>query len=211
MMLALAVSLMLPSPATGKVADIDLKDLVAESDLIVVGAVTRVEAAPVDFMDVEKHLRPVKIATARVVETWKGAVVQEVRFVASPTWTCDVTSAKEGEKLVLFLHRQANSPIMFVAHAGRGGMRLHDVKDKPYATVDDEVNLPKGTRTVSEKKTASMTLPVPSTEAGKRRSTTFTFTYEVRSIELGTLRALVRREVVEKTGGSERLALGQRP
>jgi hypothetical protein len=190
MMLALAVSFMLPSPATARVKDIDLTDLVAQSDLIVVATVTKVEAAPDDIKAVEERYPPVKVATARVVETWKGAVTREVRFVASPTRYCDIASAEEGEKLVLFLERQESSPIMLIAHVGRGGMHLHDVKDKRYATVDGGVILPKGTETVSEKKTSSVTLPLPSNDAGGRRSTTFTFTYEVRSIEFGTLRTL---------------------
>ncbi len=79
-----------------------------------------------------------------------------------------------------------------IAHVGRGGMSIHDVKGKPYATVSDQVILPEGTRTVSETKKVRMTLPASLIERGKKGTVTFDDTYEVRSIELGTLRSLVR-------------------
>ncbi len=151
--------------------------------------VTKVEPGPDDVKPWDKSFPPVKVATARVVETWKGEAGKDVRFVASPTQPCDIADAKEGEKLVLFLEGGKDSSIKMIAHVGRGGMLLHDVKDKPYATVSDDVILPKGTRTITESKKVSVTLPNPDT----KRSTTFTFTHGVRSIDLGTLRDLVRR------------------
>jgi hypothetical protein len=215
-MAALAVSLAMLSfavAARADVVEIALKDLVAQSDRIVVATVTKIEAGPVDIKPWDESFPPVKVATARVVETWKGKADKEVRFVSSPTRPCDIASAKEGEKLVLFLERRKDSPIMMIAHVGRGGMLLHDVKDKPYATLEDEVKLPEGTKTISESKKVSMTLPDPSNEPGKKRPVTFTFTHDVRSIELGTLRVLVRREVeaVKKPVVWERPAPGITP
>ena len=145
--------------AGGACRTIDLKDLVAKSDLIVVVTVTKTEAGPDDIKPWDASFPPVKVATARVVETWKGKADKEVRFVASPTRPCDIADAKEGEKLVLFLERRENSPIMMIAHVGRGGMLLHDIKGKTYATLSDQVILPKGTRTISEPKKVSMSLP----------------------------------------------------
>jgi hypothetical protein len=188
-----AFSLVLFAPAWASVVDIELKDLAAQSDLIVVVTVTKIEPAPDHIQAVEERYPPVKVATARVVETWKGAAVKEIRFVASPTQYCDTASAELGEKLVLFLERHGDSPMM-IGHVGRGGMSIHDVKGKPYATISDQVILPKGTKTISERKTVRMTLPVLPIEPGKKRTVTHDFTYEVRSIELGTLRALVRPE-----------------
>ena len=193
---ALAVSFaMLSSAATVRagVREVDLKDLVARSDLIVVVTVTKVEAGPDDIKPWDESFPPVKVATARVVETWKGKAGEDVHFVASPTQPCDIADAEEGQKLVLFLETRGNSPIMMIAHVGRGGMLLHDVKDKAYATLSDEVILPKGTRTIAESKKVSVTLPNPSAKPGTKRSITFTYTHEERSIELGTLRDLVRR------------------
>jgi len=206
-MLALVVCLIGSYSATAraKVADMDFKELVAYSDAIVVVTVTKVEPTRDGDQDIEARLRPLKVATARVVETWKGAVAKDVRFVASPTWTCDIAGAREGEKLALFLVSQADSPIMRIVHSGRGRMLLHDVKGMPYATVDHQVIFPAGTKTISEKKTRRTRLPALSFEAGKPLSVTDTFTYEVRSIELGTLRALVQREVDRESAGKERL------
>jgi hypothetical protein len=164
------------APVRADVADVELKDLVAHSDLIVVVTISKVEDGPKDIEVRGNRSSPVKVATAPVVETWKGEAVKDVRFVASPTWTCDISSAKEGEKRVLFLQRRPDSPIMSIVHWGRGGMLLHDVKDKPYAIVSEGVILPAGTKTISEK------ISAPST-----------WTYERRSIEFETLRALVRQ------------------
>jgi hypothetical protein len=185
----------LAGPVQAEVGKIDFKDLVVRSDMVVVVTVTKVEAGPKDIEVWDESFSPVKVATARVVETWKGKADKDVRFVASPTWVCDISSAKEGEKRVLFLQRLPNSPIMMTTHAGRGGMLLHNVKDKPYAIVSDDVILPTGTRTISEKKKASVTLPRRPDEAGKKPPAplTFTLTYEVRSIELESLRALVHQ------------------
>jgi hypothetical protein len=116
-----------PAAVRASVREIGLKDLVANSDLIVVVTVTKVEAGPADIKPWDASFPPVKVATARVVQTWKGKAGKEVRFVASPTQPCDIAEAKEEEKLVLFLKRRENSPIMMIAHVGRGGMLLHDV------------------------------------------------------------------------------------
>jgi hypothetical protein len=192
LLVTLAISLIVSAPAWASVVDIDLKDLVAQSDLIVVATVTKIEAAPDHIKTAEEPYPPVKVATARVVETWKGPAVKEVRFVASPTRPCDLASAELDEKLVLFLERHGDSPMM-IAHVGRGGMSIHDVKGKPYATVPREVILPKGTKRISETKKGRTTLPASLAEPGKEGTITFNYTYEERSIELGTLRELVRK------------------
>ena len=187
-----------PAAVRASVREIDLKDLVAKSDLIVVVTVTKTEADPDDNEPRDESFPPVKVATARVVETWKGKADKEIRFVASPTRYCDIADAKEGEKLVLFLERRGNSPMM-IAHVGRGGMLLHDIKGKTYATLSDQVILPEGTRTISEPKKVSMTLPRSLIKAGEKGEITHTFTIEVRSIELGALRELVRPKNPERT------------
>ncbi len=175
--------------------------------------VTKTEAGPADIKPWDASFPPVRVATARVVETWKGKADKEVRFVASPTQPCDIAGAKEGEKLVLFLELRENSPIMMIAQVGRGGMLLHDIKGKTYATLSNQVNLPAGTRTISEPKKVSMSLPRSLIRAGEKGEITRTFTIEVRSIELGTLGEMVRREVetAGKSVGRERPAPGKTP
>lgn len=81
---------------------------------------------------------------------------------------------------------------MDIAHPGRGRMRLRDVKDKPYAVIPEGVILPRGTRTISEKKEVKMLMPGPGNEAGKESR--LTFTYEEKSIALEALLALVPRK-----------------
>jgi hypothetical protein len=184
------VLVFLPVAARAAVQEVDLNDLVARSDMIVVATVTKVEVGPDDIQTAEDRFHPLKVATAQITETWKGAPVREIRYVASPTWTCDTSSAKEGERVVLFLKKRKGLKFLVDAHAGRGRMPLRDVGKKQYATLQDEVLLPEGTPTISEKKTASVLFPA----AGPDRPAPapFTFTYSVVSIEIGTLRDLVR-------------------
>jgi hypothetical protein len=171
------------------VADVTLKHLAARSDLIVVARVTKVEDGPAHLQPAGNEFPAVKVATAQVIETWKGDKVGEIRFVASPTRYCDTASAKEGERLVLFLEGSKESPYL-ITHVGRGRMPMQDADDKSYATLEDEkVLLPKGTQTVPRTKTARVALP--SSEPGKPKRAS-TFKYTVRAIELGTLRKVVK-------------------
>jgi hypothetical protein len=170
-----------------KVADVTLNDLVAESHLIVVACVTKVEDGPAELQPAGDEFPPVKVATAEVLETWRGGKVREIRYIASPTRTCDLASAEKGERVVLFLKGWKNSPYS-IAWVGRGRMPIHDANDTRYATLADEVILPKGTRTISRTETSRVVLP--SDEPGKP-DVTLNFKYTVRAIELGTLRKLV--------------------
>ncbi|MDG3008422.1 hypothetical protein [Paludisphaera mucosa] len=156
-----------------KVAETSLKELATRSDLIVLAKVSKVEDGPADIKTEDDRVFPrVKVATARVVETWKGTPGPEVRYVASSLWTCDISDAEEGEQVVLFLETRKDSPIMTIAHSGRGRMPLREVKGKNHATIwSDDVQLPKGT----------VTIPGPEPK--------YSF---VRSIELSILKALVR-------------------
>jgi hypothetical protein len=139
------------SPLWARVADISLKELVDGCDLIVVATVSKVEDAPGDLKLGEEVTVPVEIATARVLEVWKGNAPREVRYVASPTWTCDVSDAKVGERVVLFLKKPEGWPIRVIAHAGRGRMPIRDVNGKLYATIRaDDVRLPTGVSTISD-------------------------------------------------------------
>jgi hypothetical protein len=70
-----------------------LENLVAEANLIVVGKVVKVHEAG-----------GVKIAEANVIQTYKGnSSLKRVYYLASPTWTCDTSTAIEGETALLFL------------------------------------------------------------------------------------------------------------
>jgi hypothetical protein len=156
-----------------EVAEIPLIQLVARSNLIVLAKVSKLEDAPAEIKtEDDRAFTRVKVATAQVTETWKGTPLRDVRYVASPLWTCDISDADKGERAVLFLVKRTDSPIMTIAHSGRGRMPLRQVEGTSYATIwSDDVQLPKGT----------VTIPGPEAK--------YSF---IRSIELSKLKELVR-------------------
>ncbi len=160
---SLTVISLIPSLARAMVAPIKFHELVANSEVIVVAQVTKIDIRGKDE----------EIATARVVQTWKGTPGAEVRFLASPTWTCDISDAEIGEHVVLFLTRSKDSAILIIAHSGRGRMPLREVEGKSYATIwADDVILPEGTST----------LPGPKPE--------YDF---IKSIDISVLKKMVRQ------------------
>ena len=66
--------------AHADVAEIELKELVVRSDVIVVVDVTGVETAAATEKPADPRMGPVMIATARVLETWKGTERKEVHL-----------------------------------------------------------------------------------------------------------------------------------
>jgi len=100
---------------------------------------------------VESVTRPLigkRYAKAKVAEVWKGTQTERVEFLASPTWTCDISEAKNGETVLLFLIKSEESRSYAIAHSGRGRMPLRTVNSKRYATFWPDVRLPKGTPTI---------------------------------------------------------------
>ena len=126
-LLTLAIALS-PSSLKAKVREITLKDLVDGSDLIVLAAVTKVEDGPTNLKIGEGALPPIKIATARVLEAWKGYPGHEVRYLGSSTWVCDISDAKVGERVVLFLTRPEDWPKVFA-----GSERSRMCGERAYA------------------------------------------------------------------------------
>jgi hypothetical protein len=140
---------MFPAPARASVASITLKELVGRSDLIVVARETKVEDGPADLNLGEDVKSPIKVATARIVEVWKGKAGPDVRYIASPTWTCDISEAKVGESVVLFLSKSKSVPFMFIEHSGRGRMPIRDVNGRRHATIwVIDIELPRGVKTI---------------------------------------------------------------
>lgn len=176
------VILAFPVSVGAAVTDIALKDLFVHSDLVVVARVSKVEDGPAEIRSTGK------IATAQVLETWKGNSGREIRFIASPIYQCDMSGAEEGERVVLFLEERRDSPYL-ISHLGRGRMPLHDANDNRYATLADEVVLPEGTPTIPRTKTARVVLPTKVTGKPERP---VTLKYTVRAIELGSLRKLAK-------------------
>jgi hypothetical protein len=105
--------------------------------------VTKVEITPFMIHDDQVEFPPVRIATARVLESWKGPQVREVYFWASPMEMCDIAHAEKGEEVILFLERSTFGPIMRIGHVGRGRMVLQGAKkEERFAEVEQAIKLP---------------------------------------------------------------------
>lgn len=139
---ALVVALTgLAGTAHARVAPITLKELVDRANVIVVARVAQVEDGPVET-DEDGRAYAIKVATADVLEVWKGTPVKTVRFRASRSWACDTSRAVVGEQVLLFLVARKGTPIWEVAHSGRGRMSYRDVRGTSYVTLWDDVELP---------------------------------------------------------------------
>lgn len=160
-LLAFLTLLLLAAPLSAKVGSLSLAEMADASEVIVLAKVDSVSWLPWK-----------RYATATIEEVWKGKETRTVEFLASPTWTCDVSEAVKGERVVLFLTHDPESRSYAIAHAGRGRMPLRTVGGKAYATFWPEVDLPEGTPTIDG--------PEPEWDF-------------IRSIEVETLRNLVRK------------------
>jgi hypothetical protein len=143
------IALVFTRSVGAEVARITLSKLIDTSELIVVARETTVEDGPANVNLERGAASPVKVATARIVEVWKGKTGHEVRYIASPTWTCDISEAKVGEPVVLFLRKSKTEPFMLIAHSGRGRMPIRDMNGKRQATIwVIDVELPRGVATI---------------------------------------------------------------
>lgn len=82
------------------------------------------------------------LASAHVLDVWKGALVQTVSYKASPGFACDMSSATIGKSAVIFLKGNSQQGVMSIAYAGRGQMLINDVEGKAYVSLTG-VLLPK--------------------------------------------------------------------
>src|SRR5437660_1531579 len=111
----LAVAVLAVLSARASVREIALSDLAGSSEQIVLARVIKVEEGPPGLARLDPSMPPLKVATARVIETWKGQPGREVRYVASPSWVCDTSHAEVGEQVVFFLVRR-DPRLMDIAH-----------------------------------------------------------------------------------------------
>jgi hypothetical protein len=134
-----------------KVAATTLEDLAKISPTIVVAKVERMS-----------RIDGRKWAEARVVEVIKGRSLNTLKFLAEPTWTCDISEAKDGEDVLLFLQPAATAEWMLekrpehlpkdsflIAWAGRGRMPLRQISGETYATFWSDVRFPESVHTHS--------------------------------------------------------------
>ena len=128
------------APASAKVAAVPLEELVTGSDEIVVATVTEVSS--------ESTSGPRTYASAVVARTIKGSLQGSFNFLASPTWTCDISDAVKGETVLLFLKQQSDHSFI-IQHSGRGRMPLRVVGGRTYVTLWNDVRLPGDAPTVA--------------------------------------------------------------
>jgi hypothetical protein len=160
--LAILFACVVATQAFAKVPSISFEQLVQGSDIIVVAKVESVSSP----------LLGKRYAKARVTEIWKGVKTEAVEFLASPTWTCDISEAKKGEAVLLFLTKGGKSRSYAIAHSGRGRLPLRTVNGKSYATIWPDVILPKDVPTIDG--------PEPEWDF-------------IRSVEVTLLRVLVKK------------------
>jgi hypothetical protein len=194
LLVAVVVGICFAAGSRAEVRQIDLEDLAEHSDLVVVAEVVKIEDGPAHLKADEGTKGPLDVATARVIETWKGNPSREVRYVVSPDHMCDISHAEKGERVVLFLESKRwrrDKTYKSIAHSGRGRMPLGQVKGESYAVLQADVILPPGAPTITEKKTIQIS--VRATEPGKPPETR-TVTYSATSVEVEFLRKLVMHQ-----------------
>jgi len=159
---------LLASVANAKVGPSPIGRLAEASDLIVLAKIQSVSGQP-SGLD--------RRAKATVTEVWKGPGAASVEFLASPTWTCDISNAEPGEAVLLFLSKEKEAGWV-ISSAGRGRMPLVTRGGKTYVTPFVDVILPPGTPSIAS----------PAGSSGGFD----------RAVELDTVRDLVKRAIRDK-------------
>lgn len=163
-----ALGLLGSQPAAGpKVGTMSLEDLTRYSDQIFIGQVEKVftieqsKPADVEFSPIASG-RPLTIATVRIDKSLKGfAEGSRVQFLATRTWTCDISTAVVGERGLFFLSgnmlsaklaegtlealkkETSSSNLYKLSHSGRGRMILQEFNGAEYVATQD-IKLPEG-------------------------------------------------------------------
>ena len=153
-----------PAELEAKVASIEFSELAKEADLIVLGMVKDVTT-----------IQGAKLARVKVLATYKGEKLEELFFLAQPTWTCDISEAQRGETALLFLSASKDIPrqgmermlfrslptrkklenglgpsLFVISDSGRGRMPLRMIEGQQYATLWlADVVLPPSVHTVA--------------------------------------------------------------
>jgi hypothetical protein len=125
---AVAIALVAGSPAKAKVAPATLGDLVQRADFVGIVRVDRVSTR----IPLLRRSR----ASATILQSWKGQPSGTVRFIAQPSWICDITEAKVGEEAIVFVERDQ------LLLAGRGRMPIFTREGRRLAAVWPDVKLP---------------------------------------------------------------------
>jgi hypothetical protein len=129
--LGTTVAIFFSSTAEAKVGAVRLQELVDVSQVIATVHVETVE-----------DVNGVHVAEAAVLDVLKGSPSRRIRFLASPTWMCDTSTAVTGETALVFLvadtgehsvRTSTKNEVLFrIAHSGRGRMPIRDAAGKRY-------------------------------------------------------------------------------
>lgn len=111
-------TLLWPQPISGRPLSPTLEMLTKASTLIVVAQVEEVKQQP-----------DMRVATARVLEVWKGTPPEKVHFRASRSWVCDSSHAVVGETIVLFLGGDPRT-VMGISYSGMGRLPVSNADGK---------------------------------------------------------------------------------
>ena len=173
--LAVAAIAGFPVNSAARVMSISFDDLIKRSEYIVIGQVVSV-----------KGVEPTKVAKVHVTRVLKGSPTQELYYLASRTWTCDISSAEVGERALFFFGKyqfavnpksrpvpngngsvrisgdfeepmgfreqvqaESRTPLLQIAHSGRGKMPLRRIDGLDFVTSWSDVLLPKEISTVA--------------------------------------------------------------
>lgn len=118
-------------------AIISIEELVAKAPVVALVRVVSIREVRTAH-GVETH------AQATVLESWKGSLPGQIEYIASPGWySCDTSTARIGEMIVLFAERDEDAGMYRIAHFGRGRMQVGLVRGTLHAAID-EVTFPAG-------------------------------------------------------------------
>ncbi|HEV2762310.1 MAG TPA: hypothetical protein VGV38_04880 [Pyrinomonadaceae bacterium] len=125
----------LPRPAQGRAVMPSLEALAKSAKVIVVAQVEKVVDETPEGGAGASGVRDLywerRVASARVLEVWKGTADERVRFRASRTWSCDVSTAVKGETVVLFLVDDPKDTLMAIAYSGIGRLPVVNNEGRP--------------------------------------------------------------------------------
>jgi hypothetical protein len=124
----LAIAALAGTVAYAKLPPVTLGELAIDAEFIGVVRVDRVRRGFPLFGR--------RRATATILQSWKGPSHGDVTFVASSSWTCDISDALEEEEAVVFIRDGV------LLHGGRGRMPVFTRDGQRLAAFWPEVRLP---------------------------------------------------------------------
>jgi hypothetical protein len=129
-LLIAASMLSLPKPALGRSVMPTLEHLTKKAKVIVVAYVEEVVSEQPENSTNPSGVRNIvwekRVATAQVLDVWKGTAGEKVQFRASPSWTCDSSTAVVGETVILFLVDDPKDSVMVIAYSGIGRLPIEN-------------------------------------------------------------------------------------